>query len=186
MDLYAAAGKAGVNLLGGQLPNLAKVSGKLMGGEGFTKMMTKVFPDGVKNAFDGLSQSPGAEQLKRLLNPQPIHKISTKSGLDALERFDLDKNGQVSQDELKRGIENADKELKTLSGKEELTPAESKKIESLRQMRGFGKMMLNSYDGVAQLDSDKSGISVQDVKSLASLDKSAKSISLKDWESLLV
>jgi hypothetical protein len=75
--------------------------------------------------------------------------------------------------------------MKTLQDKADRTPKEDQELQTLRQQRRFGTALLRNYESVSNLDVDKQGISVNDIRNLANQDQHASNITIKDWRGLV-
>lgn len=180
MDFYTVAGKVGLSMAARHLPGAMRFAGRMVAGEGFQKVLNRFFPQGIKEGAVEAGGDKTLQSLSQWMQPHgAIHPYSLKSALHHLQHFDTNQDGQVTREELTKGIADLDTQKQD-------SPESTHSSEQEQQLRRLGTMMLKHYEKVAGMDLDvSSGISAQDLKELAARDRAVHHISFKDWQSIL-
>ncbi len=183
---------------------LEKFSDKLASNKSFQEQLQKL----IKNHHDAESSaSPRASRGERGswtpparagggLDSAPglqLGRISTEKAVSTFQSFDLDHDGEITQSELAEGIKEIDKQLAQLPGGDSAggnsedsdANADSQtNLAQLNKMRNVAQNALNHYQTIAGLDGN-SGFSIDDISQLAGQDGHDKSISRRDWKSIM-
>ncbi len=163
---------------------LEKFGDKLSSNKSFKHQLQKL-TDNHSSSHTQRGPSPLAQGLDSIPGSKLGH-LSTEKTLSAFQSFDSNSDGQITQKELSDGIEALDKQL----AQEHKTGADPSSQEHtgfthLNRTRVAAQSILNHYQAIAKLDGDSTGLSNNDLMQLANGDGHEKSISLKDWKSVL-
>lgn len=123
---------------------------------------------------------PGTVTLERMAS---YGQIDTEQALARFGAFDANGDGQVTREELTKGLEELSHTM--ANSQTGSTPADALKIQEAQQLYQLGQGILQNYDIVAGLDGNSAGVASGDLLELAGRDSHARRISLPDWQNLL-
>lgn len=188
MNISAEAGQLGLKLLDKYSPAIAKVAGTASGAgaEAFAKIATQAISKGLnKLAEKAGKDAPGygaGGVVGSLLNG---NGMSLNQGLSIFQKFDANHDGQLTDQEIQKGLAGVDEEIKKLATQGRLNSNDMNQMVALHQTKRFGSEMLKNYTAVSRLDGDQNGVSARDITALADLDQNVRNISLNDWQTLV-
>jgi hypothetical protein len=137
------------------LSTVGKGVGKLLAGEGFSKIAQK-FHLSDQDLTDtlGVKSPPSAVQ-----------------GLSDMNYYDADKNGEVTREELTQGLQA-------------LEQSQLNQTNAGARIKALGEQMLKNYDNLAQQDGNAGSVSYRDYARLTGMDNRIGTLSADDWRFL--
>ncbi|MBY0405923.1 MAG: hypothetical protein K2X66_18615, partial [Cyanobacteria bacterium] len=181
MDIALSAGKIGTQAISQLLPEIGKLTSQAtqLGKQEFSKLMHQL--DGISGKLKNGKGPDALQSIDHLLHKPVKNEISSDKAAQFLNQLDKNKDGQVDQSEITNGLAAIDSKMKGILQKSssagQKTGLSSENVQEIRQLKEMQKFATNlqkHFNQLAPMDFDKSGISQDDVKIMASADNRPK------------
>lgn len=181
MTISAQAGAVGLNLLSQHGPQLMKLAGALGGdtARGFAQATRNAMEKGLGRLAEGQVGGPLFRQ-----KPGQLNGLSTQQAYHYFERFDANGDGQLSKQEINKGLVSLEKDIAAKANKKNLSERDMDVLQGLYQAKQFASSIIRNYDTLANLDGSSFSVSKTDLMHLAGQDGQIRSISQQDWQAL--
>lgn len=154
---------------------------------GATSSSSKSFGNHLQTA---VANNPASVRRPYLAGRVALNQLMKMDRMDVnqartiVESFDANRDGQVSREELKTGLDQLTDQLASLQSSSDTSASHRDAIENAQQAYQLGEALLNTYEGVSSLEGNQ-GLSADDISALAAKDGRNEKLSFVDWKRFL-